>query len=163
MQTERGAVLKRRTKLVALALLITGVDQLTKLLVVRAVPENESHPLIDHFLWLSHFRNSGVAFGKLRGFPGVLALVALVGVIAFMTITVREPGRWGGIGAAIVAGGALGNLIDRLARGSVVDFVDLHWWPAFNVADSAITIGAIVIILAGFFDKKPSHDTADSS
>jgi signal peptidase II len=167
VQTQRGAVLTTRTKLVLLAFGITALDQLTKFAIARWIPEGTSRPVLDHILWFSDFRNPGAAFGRLKGFSGLLALAALVGVIAFLAIVVRDPGRWTGIGAAIVAGGALGNLIDRIARGgpingSVVDFIDFHFWPAFNVADSAITVGAILILLAGFFEKR-NHDAPERS
>ncbi len=161
MQTQRGASLANRTKLVLLALVVTALDQLTKFLLVSWIPEGGSRPVVDHVLWFSDFRNPGAAFGTLKGFSGVLALAALVGVIAFLAIVVRDPGRWSGVGAAVVAGGALGNLIDRIARGSVVDFIDFHFWPAFNVADSAITVGAIVILLAGLLDKKGQRDAPE--
>ncbi len=144
--------------MVLLALAITALDQLTKAAIVAWLPEGASHPIVDHVLWFTHLRNSGAAFSTMRGFSGLLVLAALVGVIAFLAVVVRDPGRWSGLGAAFVAGGALGNLTDRLVRGgpihgTVVDFIDFHFWPAFNVADSAITIGAIVILLASFFEK----------
>jgi len=146
-------------RLVALALGVTALDQLTKLAVVRALPEGESRPVIDDFLRLSDLRNSGAAFGTMRGFSGVLALAALVGVIGFMAVVVRNPGRLAGMGAALVAGGALGNLTDRMLhggpiRGSVVDFIDFRFWPAFNVADSAITIGAVLLVWSSIRDRR---------
>src|SRR5207245_1869876 len=119
VQAERGAPLtspeprggaRRRVRLVALAVGVTALDQLTKLAVVRALPEGDSRPVIDDFLRLSDLRNSGAAFGTMRGFSGVLALAALVGVIGFLAVVVRNPGRLAGLGAALVAGGALGNL-----------------------------------------------------
>lgn len=152
--------------MVLLALGITAVDQLTKLAIVHFIPEGTSRPILDHVLWFSDFRNPGAAFGTLRGFSGVLALAALIGVIAFLAVVVRDPGRFSGIGAAVVAGGALGNLIDRIVRGgpingSVVDFIDVHFWPAFNVADSAITIGALLILVASFLEKKEPRAGAE--
>ena len=156
----------RRTKLVLLALGITVLDQLTKLAIVAWLPEGASHPVIDDVLRITHVRNSGAAFGTLKGFSGVLALAALVGVIAFLAVVVRDPGRLSGIGAAVVAGGALGNLIDRIVRGgpingSVVDFIDFKFWPAFNVADSAITIGALLILWAGLSERKSKDDAPE--
>jgi signal peptidase II len=157
VQAGRGAALVRATRIWAalIALAVIGFDQLTKLLVVRAVDEGESKPVIDGVLWLSHFRNSGAAFGMLRGFSGILALAALVGVVIFAAIVVREPSRWTALGAALVAGGATGNLLDRFFRsGGVVDFVDFHFWPAFNVADSAISVGAVLLFLTGVKERK---------
>jgi signal peptidase II len=129
---------------------VVALDHLTKFAVVRTLAEGESRPVIDDVLRLSHIRNSGAAFGSLRGFGGVLVLAALVGVIAFAAIVVRNPEPLTAIAAGFVAGGAAGNLIDRIFRpGGVVDFVDFRFWPAFNVADSAITVGAILLLLTG--------------
>lgn len=149
----------RRSRLVALGLVVIGLDQLTKYLVVSSLPEGGSRQVIGDFLQLSHIRNSGAAFGTLRGFSGLIALGALVGVVLFVAMVVKEPGLWTGLGATLVAAGASGNLVDRLfrgpiGRGSVIDFVDFRFWPAFNVADSAITIGALLIIWAGFTDRR---------
>jgi signal peptidase II len=165
VQTERGAPLRTRTKLIGLALAVTAFDQLTKFAVVRTLAEGESRHVIDDFLRISHLRNSGAAFGMLRGFSGLLALAALVGVVAFLAIVVREPGRTSGVAAALVAGGALGNLVDRIARGgpvngSVVDFIDFRFWPAFNVADSAISIGALLLVWSSFERNKRDDGTA---
>ena len=156
MQTGGGAPLttsggrtRRWAALIVLA--VVGLDQLTKFAVVRTLAEGESRPILDDVLRLSHIRNSGAAFGTLRGFGGVLVLAALVGVIAFAAIVVRNPEPLTAIAAGFVAGGAAGNLLDRMFRpGGVVDFVDFRFWPAFNVADSAITVGAILLLLTGF-------------
>jgi signal peptidase II len=153
-----------RSRLIALGLLVVGLDQLTKYLIVSSLQEGESRQVIGAVLRLSHIRNSGAAFGMLRGFTGLIALGALVGVVLFVAMVVKEPGLWTGLGATLVAAGASGNLVDRLfrgpvGRGSVVDFVDFRYWPAFNVADSAITIGALLIIWAGLMDRRPTvHD-----
>jgi signal peptidase II len=148
-----------RIRLVALGLIVVGLDQLTKFLVVSSLHEGESRQVFGDVLRLTHIRNSGAAFGTLRGFSGLIALGALVGVVLFVAMVVKEPGLWTGLGATLVAAGASGNLVDRLfrgpiGRGSVVDFVDFRFWPAFNVADSAITIGALVIIWAGLTDRR---------
>jgi signal peptidase II len=134
---------------------VVGFDQLTKSLVASSLREGESVRVIGEVLRITHIRNSGAAFGMLRGFGGLLALVALVGVIAFFAVVVQNPPPLTGVAAALVAAGAGGNLIDRLlrgpiGRGTVVDFVDFRFWPAFNVADSAITIGAILIVWSEF-------------
>ncbi len=144
---------ERRARLWAagLAAVVIGFDQLTKWGVVRALHEGDSRPIIDDILRLSHIRNSGAAFGLLKGLGGMLVLAAMVGVVMFALIVVRNPEPATAVGAGLVAGGAAGNLIDRIFRpGGVVDFVDFRFWPAFNVADSAITIGAILLLLTGF-------------
>jgi signal peptidase II len=166
MQATRGAPVTRnvRTWAALLALGVVALDHLTKFIIVRTLAEGESRPVLGGVLRLSHIRNSGAAFGSLRGLSGVLVLAALVGVVAFALVVVRNPEPVTAIGAGLVAGGAAGNLIDRLFRpGGVVDFVDFRFWPAFNVADSAITIGAILLLLTGFRARgaEPKRDDAD--
>ncbi len=161
LQAQGGAALVRSTRLWA-SLVAVGVvvlDQLTKSAVVATLAVGESRPILGDVLRLSHIRNTGAAFGLLRGFGGVIALAATVGVIVFAAIVVRQPPVLTGLGAALVAAGATGNLIDRIFRGGgVVDFVDFKFWPAFNVADSAITIGAILLLSAGFFERRVTDD-----
>ena len=147
-----------RLWLALIALSLVGLDQLTKSIVASKLAEGESVRVIGDVLRISHIRNSGAAFGMLRGFGGLFALAALVGVVAFAAIVVRKPSTVTGIAAALVAAGALGNLTDRifrgpLGRGTVVDFVDLSFWPAFNVADSAISIGAVLLIITSFRER----------
>jgi signal peptidase II len=133
-------------------------DQLTKLLVVREIELHESVPVIPGLLDLTHVRNTGAAFGFLNAvdFPGkpivivLVALLALAGVAAYAAHLPAEH-RLARAGLLSVIAGAAGNLIDRIRQGYVVDFVDAYWggWHfwAFNVADSAITIGVAIIIL----------------
>ena len=147
-----------RVWLAAIVLSLVGVDQLTKSLVAATLAEGESVRVIGDVLRITHIRNSGAAFGMLRGFGGLFALVALVGVVAFVAILVRRPSTMTGIAAALVAAGALGNLTDRIfrgpiGRGTVVDFVHPSFWPAFNVADSAISIGAALLIITSFRER----------
>jgi signal peptidase II len=141
----------------AIAVVVIGLDHLTKYLVVRSLHEGESTAIIGDVLRLSHIRNPGAAFGSLRGLGGVLVLAAMVGVVAFALVIVRNPDPVTAIGAGFVAGGAAGNLLDRMFRpGGVVDFVDFRFWPAFNVADSAITVGAVILLVAGFRQREPA-------
>ena len=140
--------------------LITGVvavDQLTKLLVRIEIPIHGSVTVIPDLLNIVHVRNTGAAFGFLNAvdFPHKAAVVALVATAALMGIALyasrmSSHERLARIGLALILGGAIGNLIDRLALGSVVDFVDVvlgrwHFW-AFNVADSAITLGVAAML-----------------
>ena len=137
---------------------VIGLDQLTKEIVVRLLPLYESQTLIPGLVDFVHVRNAGVAFGLLNDFEhpqralmtSTLALVALAG-IAFYARHIRQEERLARIGLSLILGGALGNLIDRLRQSYVIDFVDVyfrgwHFW-AFNVADAAITIGAIFVFL----------------
>lgn len=153
-----------RLRLAVLATVVVVVDQLTKLAVVRSLEIGESRRVLDGVLWITHVRNTGAAFGVLRGMSGLLALAAILGVVVFAGIIVRRPPPLVGVGAALIAGGAFGNLLDRAFRpwpfaGSVVDFFDLRYWPAFNVADAAITVGAVTIVLSGFLREERGRAT----
>jgi len=141
-----------------LPMVIVAVDQATKAMIRASLAEHESRTVIPGLMDFTHVLNSGAAFGFLNGvdFPfktvviAVIATAALIGVgvyaahLAHHQIVAR-------LGLALIIGGAAGNLIDRLVSGSVVDFVDVYWgthhfW-AFNVADSAISVGVAIMIL----------------
>ncbi|HEX7485749.1 MAG TPA: signal peptidase II [Vicinamibacterales bacterium] len=137
---------------------IVALDQLTKALIRAYVPLHSSRTIIPGVLDLTHVQNSGAAFGLLNAadFPYKAAVIALVATAALVSIAVFAAGlsphqRLARIGLALILGGAAGNLVDRVTTGSVVDFVDVYWrqyhfW-AFNVADSAITVGVIGMML----------------
>jgi signal peptidase II len=142
----------------AVAGLIVVLDQLTKLLIRRQFQLYDSSVIIPNLFSLTRVHNTGAAYGLLdrTDLPfktGLLALVsvgALIGLVMF-AVTLPEIHRLARVGVALVVGGAMGNLIDRVWLGYVVDFLDVyrggwHFW-AFNVADSAITIGMALIIL----------------
>jgi len=141
-----------------LPLVIVAVDQATKAMVRAAVPLHESVTIIPGFVDFTHVLNSGAAFGILNGadFPfktvliAVIAMAALVGVGTYAA-SLSHHQLIARLGLALIIGGAAGNLIDRVLAGSVVDFVDVYWrahhfW-AFNVADSAISVGVAIMIL----------------
>ena len=151
------ATASRRVEL-WLPLIVVALDQATKAMIRRALPIHESMTVIPGFLDFTHIRNTGAAFGMLDGvdFPlktwviALVAVAALAGVVVYASQLSRDQ-LLARTGLALIIGGAGGNLIDRIAVGSVVDFVDVYWrsyhfW-AFNVADSAITIGVAVMIL----------------
>jgi signal peptidase II len=137
---------------------VVAVDQLTKAIIRQVLPLGESRSIIPELLDLTHVHNTGAAFGLLNAtdFPYkpivmiAIAAIALVAIAAYATqLGFHE--RMARFGLALILGGAFGNLIDRAVAGYVVDFVDVYWgsthfW-AFNVADSAITIGAILVLL----------------
>lgn len=150
-------VASRRLELIV-SVTVVILDQITKLLVRPALTLHESREVIPGFLDLTRVHNTGAAFGMLNSaeFPFktlVLSLVALValGGVAWYAATVPLGDRLARLGIAGVLGGAIGNLIDRATSGYVLDFVDAYWgdWHfwAFNVADAAITVGVIFMIL----------------
>jgi signal peptidase II len=122
------------------------VDRLTKHAVVSGIAVGGVHKFLPG-VQLVHVRNSGVAFGFFSGGGAlvlVLTLAALSALLAYFALRPRRPLLWLPVGLLI--GGALGNLIDRLGGGSVTDFIKLPLWPAFNVADMAITFGVLVLL-----------------
>lgn len=135
-----------------LAFLIAALDLLSKLLLDRVLPPG-GLSLIPGLLSLVRVRNTGIAFGLFRGGPGgwfwSFIGLAVAGFILAWGRTEKDKGRRWALG--LVAGGALGNGIDRLWHGAVFDFVDLHLgpyhWPAFNLADTAITLGLSLYLL----------------
>ena len=151
-----GAGSRRLESLIVLAIVIS--DQVTKAMVRNALELHESIPVIPEFLALTRVHNTGAAFGMFNSmeFAGktivltAVATVALAGV-AWYAASVPLADRLARIGVASILGGAIGNLIDRATAGYVLDFVDASWqgWHfwAFNVADAAISIGVIFMIL----------------
>ena len=141
-----------------LPIVIVALDQATKALVRLKVPLHDSVTIVPGLMDFTHVRNTGAAFGFLDvvDFPfktvalAVIATVALIGV-GFSALSLSHHQLLARFGLALIIGGAAGNLVDRLIEGSVVDFVDVYWrthhfW-AFNVADSAISIGVALMIL----------------
>ena len=139
-------------------IVIVALDQLTKAIVRSMLPLHASVTVVPGFMDFTHVRNTGAAFGLLNAADfrfktvliGVVAVAALVGVGIYAASLARHE-IMARVGLALIIGGAAGNRIDRVVIGSVVDFVDVYWrthhfW-AFNVADSAITVGAAVMIL----------------
>ena len=148
----------RRIAELWIAVAIVALDQLTKALVKARLPLHESVSVIPGFFDLTHVRNTGAAFGMLDNThfaykPALMVIVALValGAVASYALTLPATQRIARYGLALILGGAVGNLIDRAVMGYVVDFVDVYWrgvhfW-AFNVADSAITVGVVLMLL----------------
>jgi signal peptidase II len=136
---------------------IIVLDQLTKFIVNRTMPLHQSIPVIDDLFSLTYIRNTGAAFGMLAGSSAefrwpFLVLFSVVAIGFIIMMLRRLPDREIGLitALAFILGGAIGNLIDRIAYGEVIDFLDFYWsnyhWPAFNVADSFITIGVIITV-----------------
>jgi signal peptidase II len=137
--------------LVAIATGVAAVDQLTKIVVRSVIGPGRSGSrvdLVDGWLALEYTENRGAAFGMLSGLGPVLAaasIAILAGLVLLYTRHERPP-LWHTVAIGAVAGGALGNLVDRLWLGYVIDFVSVGPWPNFNIADSAITVGVLILI-----------------
>ena len=137
--------------------LILVADQLTKFIVDQTMPLHHSIPVIDNLFSLTYIRNTGAAFGILSGSAAsfrlpFLVLFSILAIGFVVTMLRRLPDRETGLitALAFILGGAIGNLIDRVAYGEVIDFLDVYWstfhWPAFNLADSFITVGVLITV-----------------
>ena len=139
---------------VVIAILVVVVDQLTKAWALSALDDRD----IDLFwtLRLHLTRNSGMAFSRGEGLGPVIGVIALVVVAALLVSLRRQTTPLSTVAVGLVIGGAAGNVIDRLfrspgwLRGAVIDFIDLQWWPIFNVADMAITVGGLLLVYGSF-------------
>ena len=126
---------------------VIAADQLTKHLVDQAIGPGQQRGLLPG-VHLVHEINHGVAFSVAAGGPQIVVVViavAIVGIVAYFLRHIERPLLW--LPAGLMVGGALGNLVDRLRDGAVTDFIKLPHWPAFNVADTAITLGVVALLL----------------
>ena len=147
-----------------LSLLVIGIDQASKLFVLAQLADFSRVPVIPGFFDWTLTYNEGVAFSMFRDGAGLqrilLSAFAVLVSIGFAVWLTRLPrhDRWSALAISMVIGGAIGNVIDRLRLGHVVDFILVYWrdwsWPAFNVADSCIVVGAIVLVMAGMRSEK---------
>ena len=150
-----------------LSLPLYALDQFTKLLVLRFISPDEPRVLVSDFFSLVNVTNTGAAFGSFRGnntFFIVISSVALVIVLGLL-LRAQRSDRWRDLSLALLLAGIVGNLTDRLLYGHVIDFllVDLHVpyahpWPAFNVADSCISVAVVLFIIHSFFRKEKSTE-----
>jgi signal peptidase II len=130
----------------AVLVCVVAADQLVKALVTASLERGEQRALVDG-VKLVNTRNTGVAFGQLQGGGVIVTILIAVAVLALLAYVSRNAQRpWIWLPAGLLLGGALGNVIDRIREGAVVDFLKLPHWPAFNVADSAITIGVLALV-----------------
>ena len=150
---------RRRTALVVVvAAVVITIDQLTKTWAVNTLATRD----IDVF-WTLRFhlaRNRGPAFSLGFGSGGVIAILAIVIVIVFLVVGRSVDTKLGVLSLGLVLGGAIGNLADRAVRdgsgflgGAVIDFIDPQWWPIFNVADIAVTIGGVLLVFTASSDR----------
>jgi len=159
-----GAKHSKYTKLFVISGLVVILDQITKLLILKNLPLFHSITVIPGFFNVTHILNPGGAFGfmahqnsQFRNLLFLLAASIAICFIFFFYKNVSETQPLLATGLALIFGGAVGNLIDRIRFGKVVDFLDFyigsHHWPAFNVADSAITVGITVFVFHLLFKK----------
>jgi signal peptidase II len=169
--TPNAAVRIGKLRYLFLSLAVIVLDQWTKWMVEVHLPHHAAHPLIPGFLNLTHVRNTGVAFGLFasEGGAGGSWLLTLLGLAALTAVGVYfwyapSKDRLLLVALSLVVGGAIGNLIDRVSSGAVTDFIDvyvgLHHWPSFNVADSAISVGIVLMAIDSFRSHKDQPATS---
>ena len=148
----------------AIAVIVFLGDQVTKAMVENSIPEHSVIPILPGAFNLTHVKNAGAAFGLFSESPAPWKTALLIGVSSALLLTVVAIAwrsrrlQWEvGVGLALILGGALSNLFDRIRVGKVVDFLDVYFrnyhWPAFNLADSAIVVGAGFLILQVLFSE----------
>ena len=140
---------------VIIAACVFALDRLTKSLVNANVPFGTEVAVIGHLVGIANVHNSGAAFGFAPAGAALYLTTAIVVSIALAVYVARNPGdvRTDVI-LGMIMGGTVGNAFDRIAYGTVTDFINVHFWPVFNVADSAISLG-VVALLAGYLLRKP--------
>ena len=143
----------------SVVLAVVALDRFTKNFLSNFLDLNESIKVIPHVLYFTLVHNTGIAFGLFRDCGVVFIIIPLIlsGLLIYNAVYYRNSpdlNRTYIISFALILGGAVGNLIDRIFLGFVVDFIDFRFWPVFNVADSAITIGAIIFLLVGLTRRK---------
>ncbi|MBC7333740.1 MAG: signal peptidase II [Actinobacteria bacterium] len=134
------------------AALIVFLDQLTKYIINQNIPPNSSIEVIPGVLFITHVRNSGVAFGLFPNKTNIFIIVSIIAVILIIILKAKLniSSVLYNISLGFVLGGAVGNLIDRFILGEVTDFINFVFWPVFNVADSFIVIGFCLLIFIIF-------------
>jgi signal peptidase II len=147
------------------AALVVAVDQVTKALIVGSyLREGESRRVIGGVLSWTYQRNPGSAFGLFQHIPVLFTILAAAIAIVIVVRAPRVHDRLTAFALGLVLGGALGNLVDRIGRppgvfrGRVIDFIDFHWWPVFNLADSAVVIGAALLLIASFRSERRTKE-----
>jgi signal peptidase II len=152
----RSKTLIRKGTALAIAAAVVALDQITKAWVLRAVPAGSSIELIPRLLQIRVFENSGVAFSMLPNAGTILVIGIIIAVVVVLFALKSSNGWWQAISLGLVLGGAVGNLVDRLTRGpglldgKVVDWIDPSFFATFNIADSAITVGVILLMIVSF-------------
>jgi signal peptidase II len=153
--------------LLGVALFTIIVDQITKGIVVQSLNYSETWepiPALSGIFDITYTRNTGAAFGMARDFGGIFLIIAIVvvGAILYYYRTLPEGVTLIRVALGLQMGGAVGNAVDRVTRGFVVDFFHLHGWPIFNIADSSIVVGVgVLIITMWWYERQQEQSSSD--
>lgn len=140
----------------AVALSVFALDRLTKSLITAHVPFGTEYAAVDRLVWITNIHNAGAAFGMAPAGAALFLLASLAVAIGLAIYVARNPSDlYMDVALGLIMGGTLGNGYDRVMFGTVTDFIALHWWPVFNVADSAVSVG-VVAVIAGYVLRKPA-------
>jgi len=145
-----------RITFAAVAVVVFVADRVTKNLVTENVPYGTESPAVDHLVWITNIHNSGAAFGLAPAFAIIFLLASVavsIGLIVYVVTHNNAPVLDAVLG--LVLGGTIGNGYDRIVFGTVTDFIAVHFWPVFNVADSAVSVGVVLIALGYFVRAQP--------
>ena len=159
-----GRIRRVAVLLFIVAAVVVAIDQVTKALVVSHLREGESRRVIAGVLSWTYQRNPGSAFGLFQHIPVLFTILAAAIAVVIVVRAPRVRDRLTSFALGLVLGGAVGNLVDRIARppgvfrGRVIDFIDFHWWPVFNIADSAVVIGAVLLLIASFRSERRAKE-----
>ncbi|HKB18039.1 MAG TPA: signal peptidase II [Candidatus Dormibacteraeota bacterium] len=143
-----------RILFVVVALAVFVLDRITKRIVAAQVAFGTEVPVLGHFVGITNVRNSGAAFGFAPAGTAIFTLASIlvaIGLVVYVARTPATPLNDAILG--LILGGTLGNGFDRIVYGTVTDFINFHFWPVFNVADSAVSIG-VVLLIAGYLLRK---------
>jgi signal peptidase II len=137
---------------------VFALDRITKSLVVAQVPYGTEVPVIGHLVGIINVHNSGAAFGLAPAGAGFFLVAAVAIAIGLVVYVARNPADlWTDAALGLIMGGTLGNGYDRIMFGTVTDFINFHFWPVFNVADSGVSIG-VVALIAGYVLRREPHE-----
>ena len=140
---------KKNIFIFSIALVVVFLDQLTKFLIKENFQLSHSLPIIKNILHLTYVTNTGSAFGLFKNFNIFLicfSIIAIIVIFYYLKSIVKNE-KLLQFAVGLLLGGTIGNLIDRLLYGAVIDFIDFRIWPVFNIADSAVTISALLLII----------------
>ena len=138
------------------ALVVFVLDRITKSIVATQVAYGTEVPVLGNFVGITNVRNSGAAFGFAPAGATLFLLASIIVSIGLVVYVVRNPGTtWNDAVLGLILGGTIGNGFDRIFYGTVTDFVNFHFWPVFNLADSAISTG-VVLLIATYLIRKPA-------
>ena len=146
--------------------LVIGVfvfDQVTKAIIRSSLSLGDSWPEEGIFR-IVHGLNTGSAFGLFAGFTNLLVVASIIGIVFILFVFLKQNNNviWLRLSLGLIVGGALGNLFDRVKDGAVVDFISVGWWPAFNIADSSISIGMALLLVTMLLGEKLGWIKSDS-